>query len=411
VSNFLAIATVTEAVRQLLETQVEADFGGVDIEVSMQRPAPPNGGTPGPRINVYLYRVTPNAALRNRDLPHWTSDGREQRQRPVSALDLHYLISFYGNEDTLEPQRLLGSTVRVLRSIPILSPELLDTVKQDTNLNELKTNDLAEQPELVKLTPAQLTLDDLSKLWSVFFQTPYALSVAYEATVVLIEGDEKSVQPLPVKDRNVLVLPFRQPQIESIQVKGAPDAPIVAGSTIVVRGQQLRGDVTNLRVDKEVIALPPDAITDTAIELTLDASLPPEAFRAGVHALQVVQDVLFDVPTDPHRGFASNVVPFILRPTATSPTFDAGNNEVTLNVAPPIRPGQRATLVLNPFSGNPDDVYSFALPEVTADESTPTFPVSGVAAGQYFVRIQVDGAESPVDFDESDPNLIPAVTF
>ena len=42
----------------------------------------------------------------------------------------------------------------------------------------------------MKFTPEQMTLDDLSKLWSVFFQTPYALSVAYEATVVFVEGEE-----------------------------------------------------------------------------------------------------------------------------------------------------------------------------------------------------------------------------
>ena len=67
----------------------------------------------------------------------------------------------------------------------------------------LAASDLDQQPELVKFTPAQLSLDDLSKVWSVFFQTPYALSVAYEATVVLIEGDETPRAPLPVRQRNL----------------------------------------------------------------------------------------------------------------------------------------------------------------------------------------------------------------
>jgi hypothetical protein len=43
------------------------------------------------------------------------------------------------------------------------------------------------QIENVKLTPISLSLEELSNLWSVFFQVPYALSVAYEAAAVLIE--------------------------------------------------------------------------------------------------------------------------------------------------------------------------------------------------------------------------------
>ena len=42
-----------------------------------------------------------------------------------------------------------------------------------------------------------MNLEELSKLWSVFFQTPYALSIAYQASVVLIEPDLEPIDAAP----------------------------------------------------------------------------------------------------------------------------------------------------------------------------------------------------------------------
>ena len=51
---------------------------------------------------------------------------------------------------------------------------------------------------------AQSAGDDLSKLWSVFLQVPYALSLAYEAATVLIETTPRA----PIK---VVTTPQVQP--------------------------------------------------------------------------------------------------------------------------------------------------------------------------------------------------------
>ncbi len=109
-------------------------------------------------------------------------------------LNLSYLFSFYGNEQDLEPQRLLGSVVGALHAQPTLSPEAIRRTVQGNG--HLRRPDLdpqsyldfqVERIERVKLTPINFSLEELSKLWSVFFQVPYALSVAYEAAAVLIE--------------------------------------------------------------------------------------------------------------------------------------------------------------------------------------------------------------------------------
>ena len=63
-SNYLAIASVTEVLRQLLHSAIQRDVPGV--AVNARRPGA-IGGQPGTEVTIYLYRVSPNAALRNAD--------------------------------------------------------------------------------------------------------------------------------------------------------------------------------------------------------------------------------------------------------------------------------------------------------------------------------------------------------
>ena len=103
-SNFLAIATVTAALRQTLQAAVSADVPGASV--TTHRPGAAGKSHAAPAVNVFLYQVTPNTARRNADLPTRRSNG-QATQRPRAALDLHYLVSFYGDEGQLEPETRL----------------------------------------------------------------------------------------------------------------------------------------------------------------------------------------------------------------------------------------------------------------------------------------------------------------
>src|SRR5712691_2618931 len=110
-SNFLAVATVTATLRELLETTVTNDLPGHTLDVAVIRPDNIKDNLQGTRVNIYLYQVTPNAAYRNSDLPTRRAGGTVV-QRPQAALDLHYMISFYSAVNEYVPQLLLGSVVR-----------------------------------------------------------------------------------------------------------------------------------------------------------------------------------------------------------------------------------------------------------------------------------------------------------
>lgn len=426
-SNYLAIATVTATLSQLIQSAIGPDVPGATV--SMVRPDGNGTNMPDIGVNLYLYQVTPNIAWRNADLPTRNSDG-QLVQRPRAAFDLHYLLTFYGNEAQLEPQRLVGSVVRTLHAQPILTRQMIRDTINNASFNYLATSDLADEIEMVKFTPFPLSLEELSKLWSVFFQTPYTLSLAYQGMVVFIESALLTRQALPVRERNVYVRAFRQPGIEGVASQVGEGQPIVAGGTLVIRGKRLRGDVMRVRVGGIEVTPAPQNINDTEIAVPVPASL-----QAGVQGVQVVHQILMGNPPLPHAGFESNVAAFVLQPTinrrqddtddiTVSPPVVAADQtrsaDVSVAVTPRVGVGQRTVLLLNELDAVPQArAYGFAnrpltLPANQIDTGTITFHISGVAPGQYLVRVQVDGAGSPLvtDADPDNPRYIrPQVTI
>lgn len=397
-SNHLAIATVTATLVQLLDRAISADVPGA--QVTWVRPDDAGNGAPTAGVNLYLFQVTPNAAWRNADLPTRDLQGRLV-QRPTVALDLHYLLTFYGDETKFEPQLILGSVVRALHDQPILTRDLIqDTLNANPSLED---SDLDEAVELVKFTPAALSLEELSKLWSVFFQIPYRLSTAYQGTVVLIESDKTPRAALPVRGRNIYGLPFRQPAIDSVEAGAGRGAALVDDSTLVIRGRHLRGEDTALRVGEVEVALDLGQVSERKIHLALAGpAFPAGELRAGVQGVQVLHRLHLGTPPVPHVGFESNVFPIVLHPTldnlqvvAVQPApADLPVPALQMDVAPRVGKDQRVVLLLNEKVDASPRAYTLTATEREADSDTLTIPIGGVEPGTYLVRVQVDGAPS-----------------
>ncbi len=409
-SNYLAVATVTGTLQHVL-SQAAAVVPGAKVSA-----ARPDGAAPAakePAINVFLYQVTPNAAYRNCDLPTRRASGG-LIQRPQAALTLHYLLSFYGDENNLEPQRLLGAAARQLHAQPLLTQQdIVQTLANPPYDTLLATSNLADQLDLVRFTPLGLSLEELSKLWSIFFQSPYVLSVAYQASAVLIESEDTPQPALPVQTRNLYVMPFHQPVIDRVRSSAGEFAPIFAASMLEIDGKQLQGDVTLVLLGG--IERTPLSVSDKQITLAVPADL-----QAGARGLQVIQKLLLGSPPPgaPHRGFESNVATFVLRPRITPPIVKTtlpdphgGAPLPALQVTVDLTVGknQRAVLLLNAAAGAA--AHSFLAPPRAADGSTLTMAIPGVPGGQYFLRVQIDGAESPVDLDPASVNFGPTVTL
>ncbi len=402
-SNYLAIATVTTTLQRILQHSIQLDVEGASVTTI--KPENIGGGTPETGVNLYLYHIKRNSAWGNADMP-----GRQRRGEMVKrnqiGIDLFYVITFYGNDNELEPQRLLGSTLRILEDRSLLSSQIIRETIADPAFPYLADSDLADQIEMIRAEFLSISTDELSKIWSVFFQTSYALSVVYKVTVVLIEGEEPLHRALPVKTKHFTLLPHyreQQPMIQQVMAHTGRYQPILGNSTLLIRGQKLATPETQVRIGEQLFN--PTTIRPTEIRLPL-SSVPCNALKAGVQALQVGR---YSETNDRIPLVESNVFPFVLRPTIVDiatvnlEELDdesySGEIAVTLDVM--TAPQQRAILLLNHQDADRNKNYLFNAQPRDLDSHTISFLVKDIQPGDYLVRVQIDGAESVLQIDRN----------
>jgi hypothetical protein len=273
-------------------------------------------------------------------------------------------------------------------------------------------------------------------MWSAF-QAKYRPTAVYVASVVLIESKATTRSALPVRARKVKVIPFQQPIIQQVKSRATPadpiqlGQPILAGYQLVLEGVDLRGEDTQVLISGNVVPSNQTTVNNDQVIATIPASV-----TAGVNGAQVVQRTLLGSPPVPHRGTESNVAAFVLQPRIqniaianpqSSGSLRAG--DLNLTVQPAIGDTQRVVLLLNefiPITSPPSsgeeipNSYSFIAPTrrpLSPPTSPPgpsvnvTIPIKGVRAGSYLVRIQVDGAESPLEVNGGGQYVAPLLTL
>jgi hypothetical protein len=409
VANHLAIATITATLQRMLQESVQMDVEGA--RVTTIRPSDIGNGTPETGVNLFMYQVVSNPALNNIDATPARSRGNPIRRQ--AALDLYYMLSFYGNDSELAPQRMLGSVVRTLNDRQIVTADMLQATCLDSRFSFLRDSTLAEQVQQITVLPMDFNLEDLSKAWSVFFQTTYVLSMAYKVLVVMVDGQETSTRALPIRQRSNGISPFWiTPQIDRVVAQAGIYEPILAGSTLAIRGRHLKGrDRTQVRIcEQEVL---PMQVSDTEIILPLDL-VSAAHLRAGMQSLQVIHSSSAEQNPDPslrQRGVESNAIPFVLRPQVTTVNLLAtdevdddvynGILEVEINLA--IGTSQRIVVSLNEWTVGSSVSYLFEAEQRSQVTQIVRIPMENVKAGEYLVRLLVDGAESQLVVD-NDPN-------
>lgn len=393
-SNHRAVGTVTATLQRRVESAADGAVTGA--RALTERPDNVVVGEGESRVSVFLYQVSTNPEWRNAELPTRRGDGSMTR-RPMAALDLHYLLTFFGEEAQQVPERLLGGVVTNLHAWPTLEPrEIEDTIADNAHLSG---SDLAASPERVRLVPLPLNLEELSKLWSVLFQTAYRLSMVYVASVVLLEPEDTPRPAPPVRRRLLFVEPLAMPVIDEVDSDGEPAGAVVIGDTLILRGRNLRGDTVRVRVgDAEGT---PTMVQPGRIQVPLDAAaFPDDPLRAGVQGVRVVHFRDLGDPPAPHVGPSSNVQPVSLRPRVTA--VSRLGTTITVTVEPDVGEGQRGELLLSQIDAAPGARplgYSFPLPSIEADTDTVDVADTELEAGSYVVRVRIDGAESLVELD------------
>ena len=164
-----AIGDVTQTLQDLLTSQ-QNPTGLFDVSLNSPAAEVVDPTTTKPKINLFLFRVTENAFIRNED---WIADGPTTVRFPPLALNLFYVLTPFA-ENKLDEHRVLGEAMRILHDAGIVQGAELQGSLEDTT-------------EQFKIDLVQLAVEDLTRIWTALAK-PYRLSVGYEVRTVLIDS-------------------------------------------------------------------------------------------------------------------------------------------------------------------------------------------------------------------------------
>ena len=424
-SNALAIASVTAVLKDLLDNalidnSISAGVGGPVTITAVAPDRVKTGDREKAQLNLFLYHVEPNAALRNIGFPSRDQSG-ERLTNPPLALELYYMLSAYGKQD-FEAEILLGYAMQMLHETPVLTRDAIRNALSGTTppvdptglppaLQALIASDLADQFEQIKLIPHLMTIEEVSKLWSAF-QASYRPSVAYCVSVVLMEAQHPARSALPVltrgepipsigRDAGVIAQADILPPFPTLQEAELPNnqPSIRMGETLILRGHHLdatqavarftharSGDALEISASSDETAIQVQIPTDPAPGgTTANSPQHPDNWRVGIYSVAgIIQQT-----GEPVRE--TNELSIALAPLIKSINATSAGGEVTLVVecSPKVWETQRVTIVIG-------DRELAVEPIATDKADTLTFKAKSevLTAGSQWVRLRVDGVES-----------------
>lgn len=331
-------------------------------------------------------------------------------------------MTAYGTEDW-EAEALLGTAILMMHDNPVLARSDIATALE--NLPSLSpahalslplaTTGLADQFEMVKVTPETLGREEVAWIWSAL-KADYRPTYPFQATVVTIRSPAASLSALPVLLRDISAVPGLTTGLPALTAIAPPagQPAIQLGDTVTVSGAGFTGSttvqLTNPRRGYSQ-TLPATASTDG---VTFQFSVPnpplpppqpnPPDLAAGPYSLSATFTVAG------HETITNSL------PVAVSATIDSTwvppalvhgpNVTVSVPCVPYLRPEQDVSLLIGGQQA-PADPF-------TAPTRLPafTFAMLQPTSGAVPVRLRVDGIDSPIlDMTTTPPSFaLPKMT-
>lgn len=188
-ADFRAIAAVSEAVIELLRANYLAAptiFNNqLEFEIYLAKDfsQPMAAG-----VSLFLYRIYPNGTHRN---PRGRPGPAGQQFRNQLPLDLHFILTAWAQDASLQ-HLIAGWMMRMLEDTPQLPPGLLNQHYPD----------LFRPDEGVVISPAELSTEELLRMWEVIVNNAYQVSVPYVARYVKIESMLLVGTGRPIQERS-----------------------------------------------------------------------------------------------------------------------------------------------------------------------------------------------------------------
>jgi hypothetical protein len=181
-SEFTAISSVTQTLKEMLETYITKSSEPVlkNVPIDLRTPREMHKANNALGVSLWLYRVARHSDLVN--LPPRRPEPRKLLHHSL-PLDLYYLVTPIAKEPKDE-QSLMGRVLQVFNDHPILrGSDLL--------------GDLKDSGEELRVVLDALSLQEIAQVWWAL-QESYQLSVAYLVQVVSIDSEREPIEINPV---------------------------------------------------------------------------------------------------------------------------------------------------------------------------------------------------------------------
>jgi hypothetical protein len=431
VSDGLGLAALSAALRfridQAIRAYDPAQIGTFDVVTR-----PPEVLSDGDRpssttLTIYPYHLTPATSWRQMREPAYSSKGA-RKQDPWLALNVHYVLAVYGPDPGHE--LALGVALLAMHETKQLTKAMLEDTADNggfTGQSPLPQalRDLAAQPAKLEISPVHHPVEDISQVWSMM-NAGLRTGMLYQVSTLLMERKLPRSSAPPVAEGRLDVHQLMVPRV--LRLRFSPSAPPAAqwsdqavaspGDAIEITGSGLAGEITLIRLGERDVAVP---AADAQSEQVLSAV--PANMRPGVTNLQVLHE--WNKPEGeidpPASGTVpaerSNLLPMAIRPVLVSGGEVTLSNRTendgvvswtaTINFTPDVGALQQIELHLlaRVADGNgrfPSFVFEGDKPAPGTQDvavSQRTVTITGVPAGDYLLRVRVDGAESALESD------------
>ena len=189
-ADYRAVPAVTEAVIELLQADYLAapQFFNNELEfkiyLAKDFTQPMAAG-----VSLFLYRIYPNGTQRT---PRGRPGPQGQQYRNQLPLDLHFILTAWAQDASLQ-HLIAGWMMRMIEDTPILPPGLLNQ----------KFPNLFAPDESVAITPAELSTEELLRMWEVIVNAVYQVSIPYVARYVKIDSSLPVETGRPIQERTL----------------------------------------------------------------------------------------------------------------------------------------------------------------------------------------------------------------
>lgn len=346
-----------------------------------------------PIVNLYLFRTMRNGFVSNSDLPTRNAAGKPLAS-PMLKLDLDYMITFFGNDTRLDPQRLLGLVLSGLNAWPFITADAMRTAIASTPW--LGGGPDVELPsEDIRVTPLNMPPDAMARLWSEFVNVPYQLTQLYTVTPVPLVTLLPVAPVLPVRRIGLRAIPSTSIAITSIVNATDPDLPLQGGGQMAIRlinpaQPDLVVQLNGVAAEGVKAGFDADGFAALLVDLSPSQKAP---LVSGPLAVQVIRTAAAGRGIQAESQVVqTDIVPCFAQPPAVA------QGQLVATMTLPVPPRADAAVLLFP-RGAPQ-LPSRRIPCLPrpAPSASLAAPLTGVPAGKYLVSVEIDGVATLLDF-------------